>query len=96
MKVLALPIASTFIGHRKYFRFFAHFCGILDRIHFTQLCSLLKFRMYGSYYLAKKNANTCDAQRKYFQQPTQVLSLAIASTCIFHAEFILNFRLSGS
>ena len=48
-QVLSLAIASTFIGHRKYFRFFAHFCGILDRIHFTQLCSLLKFRMCGSY-----------------------------------------------
>ena len=26
-QVLSLAIASTFIGHRKYFRFFAHFVG---------------------------------------------------------------------
>ena len=45
-QVLSLAIASTFIGHRKYFRFFAHFCG---NDFALQLCSLLKFRMYGSY-----------------------------------------------
>lgn len=42
-QVLAMVNESTFIGHRKYFRFFAHFCG---NDFALQLCSLLKFHMY--------------------------------------------------
>ena len=35
----------------------------------------------------QKNASTCDGHRKYFQQPTQVLSLALESTCVFLEVF---------
>ena len=38
---------------------------------------------------ALKNESTCDGHRKYFQQPTKVLSLALESTFIFRATFLL-------
>ena len=39
-----------------------------------------------------KNASTYDAHRKYFQQPTKVLSLALASTFIFLSLLLLSQR----
>ena len=38
---------------------------------------------YYGYPIASKNEDTCDGHRKYFQQPTQVLALALESMFIF-------------
>ena len=50
---------------------------------FMGLYFAIRCNPYFCYPIASNNEDTCDGCRKYFRWPLKVLSLVIASTCVF-------------
>ena len=53
----------------------------IPKVGIVEFASLLIPKEYS--YTPKKNASTCDSQRKYLRWPTKVLAMTIASIFIF-------------